>query len=455
MFCGDAEVGKAPDEAASIERRAKGRSRKLERVGCCVAEDLLDRGGSGLKVGERGHPKGHHASAHGGGLQFDVGGTIEDHFFEGVVHGHDFVEGDPSFVAGVVAGFTAASLVNFKAEFFFFEAKVKEALFGDFDLFFAFEADLAAKALSDDQVGGGSDEEGFDAHVEEAVDGGGCVVGVEGGENQVSCESGFDGDLGGFKVADLTDHDDVGVLAEEGAEGGGKVEADVFVLLDLVDAVEVEFDGIFGGGDVGIGFIEFGESGIEGGGFSRTGRARDKDHAVGSVDGFLEVFELGVKEAEFGHIQLEVGFVEKTHNGLFAKEGGQDGDAKVHLTAFPEFELDPTVLWQAAFGDIQVAHDFEAGGDGVSVMEGWFHHFVEKAVDAVSDAHFFFIDFDVDVGGAAFDGIEQDHVDQADDGGFVGGAFEIESGFVVAVGVDDIDAVGVEFGHEGVVIVLG
>ncbi len=62
------------------------------------------------------------------------------------------------------------------------------------------------------------DEERLDAHVDEAGDGAGGVVGVHGGEHEVAGERGLDRDLGGLLVADLADHDDVGVLAEEGAQ---------------------------------------------------------------------------------------------------------------------------------------------------------------------------------------------------------------------------------------------
>ena len=58
-------------------------------------------------------------------------------------------------------------------------------------------------------------------------------------------------DFGGFEVADLADHDDVGVLPQERAQGHREVQADLVVHLHLVDAVQVVLDRIFGGADVG------------------------------------------------------------------------------------------------------------------------------------------------------------------------------------------------------------
>ena len=60
----------------------------------------------------------------------------------------------------------------------------------------------------------------------------------------------LDRDLRGLEVANLADHDDVGVLTQEGAQGRGEVQADVVVHLDLVDPGEIELDGILGGGEV-------------------------------------------------------------------------------------------------------------------------------------------------------------------------------------------------------------
>ena len=59
-------------------------------------------------------------------------------------------------------------------------------------------------------------------------------------------------DLRGLEVADLADHDDVGVLAQEAAQRGGEVQADVVVHLHLVDAGEVELDRVLGGADVRV-----------------------------------------------------------------------------------------------------------------------------------------------------------------------------------------------------------
>jgi hypothetical protein len=80
------------------------------------------------------------------------------------------------------------------------------------------------------------------------VDGASFVCSVE--RTRCPVSAAFDADLGRLEVADLADHDDVGVLAQEGAQGGGEVEPDLVVHLHLVDADQVELDRVLGGRDV-------------------------------------------------------------------------------------------------------------------------------------------------------------------------------------------------------------
>ena len=79
----------------------------------------------------------------------------------------------------------------------------------------------------------------------EIVDGASLVCSVD--STKVAGERGLDRDLRGLEVANLADHDDVRILAQESAQGGGEVETDVLVHLHLVDAVQVELDRVLGG----------------------------------------------------------------------------------------------------------------------------------------------------------------------------------------------------------------
>ena len=68
----------------------------------------------------------------------------------------------------------------------------------------------------------------------------------------MASERGLDPDFRRFKVANLADQNNVGVLAQESPERGGKVQADLFFHLHLVDARQLELDRVFRGHDVGV-----------------------------------------------------------------------------------------------------------------------------------------------------------------------------------------------------------
>ncbi len=74
-------------------------------------------------------------------------------------------------------------------------------------------------------------------HVNDTADGAGRVVCMQGRKNKVAGHRRFDRDFCRFKVANLTDHDYVGILAQKRAQRGGKGQADFWFALNLVNAM--------------------------------------------------------------------------------------------------------------------------------------------------------------------------------------------------------------------------
>ena len=111
----------------------------------------------------------------------------------------------------------------------------------------------AHQALREDAVDGRGEQVILDAHVEQAGDAAGGVVGVQRREHQVAGERRLHGDARGLEVADLADHDDVRVLAHDRAQRVGEVEPDLRLHLDLVDAVDLVFDRVLDGDDLDVG----------------------------------------------------------------------------------------------------------------------------------------------------------------------------------------------------------
>ncbi len=83
------------------------------------------------------------------------------------------------------------------------------------------------------------------ADVHQARHGRGRVVRVQRAEDEVAREAGVGGDGGGLEIANLTDHDDVRRLAQNGTKRGRESHADVGIHLHLVDAVHLILDRLF------------------------------------------------------------------------------------------------------------------------------------------------------------------------------------------------------------------
>ncbi len=77
----------------------------------------------------------------------------------------------------------------------------------------------------------------LDTHVRQARHRAGRVVGVQRGENEMAGERRLHGDLCGFEVADLADHDDVWILAQDRTQGARKRGSIFGLTCGLPDAV--------------------------------------------------------------------------------------------------------------------------------------------------------------------------------------------------------------------------
>lgn len=87
-------------------------------------------------------------------------------------------------------------------------------------------AELPDQALGDDCAQGRAQQEGLDTEIQQPRHGCGGRLRVQRGQNQMTGESRVDRHMGGFGVADLADHDDVGVLTYERPQGSGKCQTD-------------------------------------------------------------------------------------------------------------------------------------------------------------------------------------------------------------------------------------
>ena len=76
-------------------------------------------------------------------------------------------------------------------------------------------AQLADQSLSDDHHQGRIDQKRLHPHIDESHDRPRCAVGVEGAQDQVPRQRGFDGHISGFAVTDFSHHDDIRILPQD------------------------------------------------------------------------------------------------------------------------------------------------------------------------------------------------------------------------------------------------
>src|SRR5277367_553654 len=191
-------------------------------------------------------------------------------------------------------------------------------------------------------------------------------------------------------------------------------------------------------------FFDFVDGGVGGGGFAGAGGSSDQDHAVGFLNvtaeaGFVWAVEADDIESQVTEFFAERFFVEDAEHGVFAVDGGHDGNAEIHEAAFVA-HAEAAVLRDAALGDIELAHYFYARKDGgVPFLGERLHGVLQAAVNAVFDDDLGVARFDVEVTGAAFQGGEDYGVNEADDGADAGIARELvhRNVFVAVVIVAD------------------
>ena len=112
--------------------------------------------------------------------------------------------------------------------------------------------------------------------------------------------------------------------------------------------------------------------------------------------------------------------VENSHHHGAAECGGNNAHTQVDVTVLG-LDLEPAILRQAFFGNVEVGENLDAADDrGVETANLGRHvGGMQHAVDAIANSQVFFIGFDMDIAGAVANRLQENLIDQLDDGGFL------------------------------------
>ena len=113
---------------------------------------------------------------------------------------------------------------------------------------------------------------------------------MQGTYHQVSGDGRLYGDAGGLLVSDLTDHDDIRVLSQDGTQCRCEGQVGFVVDLYLIDTVDICLDRIFDGDDVHVLFVQLAQCGIQGGRLTTSGRSGYQNDTVRIFQDIVKLF---------------------------------------------------------------------------------------------------------------------------------------------------------------------
>ena len=172
-------------------------------------------------------------------------------------------------------------------------------------------------------------QERLDAHVAQARDGADGRVGVQRRHHEVARQARLHGDLGGLEVADLADHHDVGVLAQNRAQAARERHLDLGVDLGLADAVDVVLDRVLDGQDIAREIVDALERRVQRRRLAGTGGTGDEQDAVRPMHELVHGRLIAIGHAEVRQRQAARLLVEQPHHDALAVPRRDRRDAHV------------------------------------------------------------------------------------------------------------------------------
>ena len=217
-----------------------------------------------------------------------------------------------------------------------------------------------------------------------------------------------------FRIADLTNHDDVRICPQKRFHRDGKGQARLWIHLHLTQAALGNFNRVFRRPDLGVGRVQKLQNGMQRGRLAGAGRAAHVKQAIGLAHGGLQPRLVVRGEAQLFQWDRFTGR-QNPHHHVFHTAGRRDGgDAQLDIQRSVFLELDLAVLRLAALGDVEFTHDLQPRHHGLAEVRRHLHIGHQAAVDAEADAGLELARhrFDVDVRGLLVVSVDDDLVDE-------------------------------------------
>ena len=200
-------------------------------------------------------------------------------------------------------------------------------------------------------------------------------------------------------------------------------QADLRVDLNLVDAVELIFDRVFGRDDLAVGFVlDFDQRAVERGRFAGAGRAGDEHDAVRQVESARGTFRtVSGSMPSWRRSNFIAALVQNTHDDAFAVQHRDDGDADVDLAAGNVSLMRPSCgsRFSAMFSRAMIFRRLMIAA-WKRLISGGMGCGLQHAVDAIADLDAARFAIRCGRRSLGLDRFDQDFVDEANDRGFLG-----------------------------------
>ena len=172
-------------------------------------------------------------------------------------------------------------------------------------------------------------------------------------------EARLNGNVRSFIIANFTDHHHIRILAEDCPETSGKCHICFGIDLGLTDPLNVILDRIFHCQDVPGPVIQLIKAGIQGCGFTGSGRSRNKKDPMRPADNGLHGFHICRVHTQMRQIPPAFLLIKQAHYHSFTVAGRNSRDPHVNFFT-TNADRYSTILWQSFFRDIQFRHHLDS-----------------------------------------------------------------------------------------------